>query len=88
MSNDECVLPDMGSLAMQRMLGRDMTINCCKVSCSREEEDGGKQRERTNILNVMVILITVQKAVLLTRTAGALKTLWGYKGIKKYSIKA
>lgn len=27
------VLPDIGSLAMQRTLGRGMTINCCKVSC-------------------------------------------------------
>lgn len=35
-----CVLPDNGSLAMQRMLGRGMTINCCKVSCSGEEEVG------------------------------------------------
>lgn len=26
------VLPDIGSLAMQRMLGRGMTINCCNVS--------------------------------------------------------
>lgn len=36
----ECALPDMGSLAMQRMLGRGMTINCRKVSCSEEEEFG------------------------------------------------
>lgn len=36
----ECVLPDMGSLAMQRMLGRGMTINCCRVSCSREDGVG------------------------------------------------
>ena len=35
-----CVLPDNGSLAMQRMLGSGMTINCCKVSCSGEEKVG------------------------------------------------
>lgn len=29
--------PDMGSLAMQRMLGRGMTISCCRVSCGGEE---------------------------------------------------
>lgn len=27
-------VPDIGSLAMQRMSGRGMTISCCNVSCS------------------------------------------------------
>lgn len=32
------LLPDNGSLAMQRMLGRGMTISCCRVSFKTEEE--------------------------------------------------
>lgn len=62
----ECVLPDIGSLAMQRMLGRGMTINCCKVSCSGE--GGGVvgwglvgQRNKEQIFKFMILIITVQK---------------------------
>lgn len=44
------VLPDIGSLAMQRMLGRGMTINCCKVSCSGGGGEGLVRRtEKKNI---------------------------------------
>lgn len=34
------VLPDIGSLAMQRMLGRGMTINCFKFSCNTDNGRG------------------------------------------------
>lgn len=47
----ECVLPDIGSLAMQRMFGSGMTINCCNVSCNREEEMGGGRAERERLLS-------------------------------------
>lgn len=46
----QCVLPDIGSLAMQRMLGRGITINCCKVSCGGEEEVLGEGMKNKSML--------------------------------------